>query len=75
MTCRRHLVTGRTMSAWSRTSCTAPTFLPIWPREIWPAIMRTGEERAYAVARPEAALYMPTPGTTNATPGFPDTRE
>ena len=26
------------------------------PWEIWPAIRRTGDERAYAVARPEAAL-------------------
>ena len=34
----------------------------------------TGDEHAYAVARPAAALYTPTPGTTIATPGRPAAR-
>ena len=45
-----------------------------WPmpwRFTWPAMSSTGDDAAYAVARPAPALYTPTPGTTNATPGRP----
>ena len=45
-TSRRHLVTLRTVSAWSSTSCTAPMPLPIWARDTWPTMTSTGEERA-----------------------------
>ena len=53
---RCHLVTVRTVPAWSSTSCTAPMFLPIAARDTCPAMTSTGEERAYAVAMPDAAL-------------------
>jgi len=48
--------------------------LPIPARFTWPARSNTGDEHAYAVARPDAALYTPTPGTTQATPGRPAAR-
>ena len=32
ITARCHFVTERTVSAWSSTSCAAPTFLPMAPR-------------------------------------------
>lgn len=56
MTPPRHLVTERTVSAWSSTSCTAPAFSPIAARGTCPAMTSTGEERAQAVATPAAAL-------------------
>ena len=70
--CRCHFVTERTVPGWSNTSWTAPKFLPKAARGTWPAINRTGVDREYALVRPDAAFYRPTPGTTRATPGFPD---
>ena len=70
----RHLVMGLARSIWSWISCNPSSALPICARGTWPARSSTGEERAYAVANPDPALYMPTPGTITATPGLPVTR-
>ena len=43
-------------------------------RLICPATNTTGDDAANAVANPAPALYTPTPGTTNATPGRPPPR-
>ena len=71
---RRHLVMGATQSSWSLTSWSSPMFLPMFPLGIWPAIIRTGEDAAYAVLRPAAALRRPGPGTTRAVPICPPAR-
>ena len=42
--------------------------------ESGPAMRSTGVEGEKALVRPAAALYSPAPGTTSATPGFPDAR-
>ena len=44
------------MLGWSKSSCMAPMFLSILARGTYPAITRTGEDREYAVAKPDAAL-------------------
>ena len=49
-----YFVTGRTTSSWSWMSWSRPRSLPIPARFTWPASSSTGDEHAYAVARPEA---------------------
>ena len=51
-----HFVIGRTMSSWSCTSCSSPRSRPMPWRLTCPATSSTGEEHAYAVASPDAAL-------------------
>ncbi len=61
-------------SSWLSSSWSTPIFLPIWLRGICPAIISTGEEAAYAVFSPAAALSRPGPGTATATPMPPPAR-